>query len=380
MPRQSDRPLIYLIGTSGWPNYGDELITAAWLRFYAEHMPDADVWLDSQRPGQSFIIHGDCHPRLGCTDTLYHACWNAPSTTPDDIVEFGRSVVRTPGLIPREVLGVDLFMRADIIHVIGGGFVNSMWPQHYALLGAVEAAAERTGARTLMTGAGLLPAEGAHDTLRSILARFNVVEVRDAPSFELLHGAVPALSRGADDVFLDLRGIPQNRADQPHTVLCLQEDLLAAERSHLVDYVVRTLDHWGVRTDPVLLLECLPPGDLTIGHALEQQVPELVRMPFSQLWAGGFPVARGQRWISTRYHPHLLAAAAGVWGVALPSIEYYRTKHESLVEMGSGWTIAQDLDTPVDPGALPGAPFRGQVPAFGRTKRELVTSVLSIRD
>ena len=32
MANGEQRPIIYLIGTSGSPNYGDELITAGWLR------------------------------------------------------------------------------------------------------------------------------------------------------------------------------------------------------------------------------------------------------------------------------------------------------------------------------------------------------------
>ena len=33
------RPVVYLIGTSGHPNYGDELIAAGWLRFLARTAP-----------------------------------------------------------------------------------------------------------------------------------------------------------------------------------------------------------------------------------------------------------------------------------------------------------------------------------------------------
>lgn len=42
---------IYLISIGGYPNYGDEFITAAWLRFLAKSRPEAEVWLDTRYPG-----------------------------------------------------------------------------------------------------------------------------------------------------------------------------------------------------------------------------------------------------------------------------------------------------------------------------------------
>ncbi len=375
MARSSDRPVIYLIGTSGWPNYGDELITAGWLRFYAEHLPDAEVWLDSQRPGQSAVLHGRTHPNLRCTDTLYHACWNAPSV-PAEASAFGAQVVVEPGLIPREASGVDVLAHADLIHVLGGGFINSMWPQHYALLGAASEAAGRSGATTALTGAGLFPAEAAEELLRSTLSAFTIVDVRDKQSEAILDGSVPALSRTGDDAFLDLQKSPVRSGPVPATVLCLQEDLLGVSVEVLTDYVVRTLQSWGVDKDPVLLLECLPPGDLHMADALSQSLPNLELMPFAELWTDGFPVRRGQRWMSTRFHPHLMAAAAGVWGVAIASVDYYRTKHQSLVDLGSGWTIAESFDDIVDPGSLAAAPYAGDLPGMQRAKRAIAATAL----
>lgn len=377
MARSAPRRVVYLIGTSGHPNYGDEVITAGWLRYYAEHMPDAEVWLDSQRPGQSAVLFSGLHPSLRCVDTLYHACWNAPSERPDDVLAFGRRVVGEPGLIPREAAGIDVLLSADLIHVLGGGFLNSMWPRHYAVLGAAAEVIARTGAVGVMTGAGLFPAENAQESLAEALSDFAVVDVRDEESHALLVGRLPQLTRTGDDAFMALAGTPINRAPQPRTVLCLQEDLVSADTDTLADYVVRTLQAWGVDRDPVLLLECLPPNDLHITDRLAARLPALVTMPFSTLWSSGFPVARNQRWISTRFHPHLLAAAAGVWGVAVPTVDYYRVKHQSLVDLGSGWAVAESLDEPVEPGSVTGPPYHGELPAIQRAKQATAASVLA---
>ncbi|NWO17736.1 MAG: polysaccharide pyruvyl transferase family protein, partial [Corynebacterium sp.] len=64
--------------------------------------------------------------------------------------------------------------------------------------------------------------------------------------------------------------------------------------------------------------------------------------------AFGLPTREGQTWISTRFHPHLVAAARGVSGIAVSAHAgmYYTVKHASV---GSAWTIT-DLYEPVTPG------------------------------
>src|SRR5699024_8558733 len=81
--------------------------------------------------------------------------------------------------------------------------------------------------------------------------------------------------------------------------------------------------------------------------------PELMEgarvVAFDELWAFGLPTREGQTWISTRFHPHLVAAARGVSGIAVSAHTgmYYTVKHASV---GSAWTIT-DLYEPVEPGA-----------------------------
>ena len=53
---------IYLVGSTGFPNYGDELVASQWLRYLAEHEPDAEVWLDSPAPGTPRSCSVTCTP------------------------------------------------------------------------------------------------------------------------------------------------------------------------------------------------------------------------------------------------------------------------------------------------------------------------------
>jgi hypothetical protein len=162
-------------------------------------------------------------------------------------------------------------------------------------------------------------------------------------------------------------------------MLCIQSDHVEYPLTEIADYVVRTLQAWRVDTRPVTLVECLPPDDTAVMPLLEPHLPALQRLRFSDLWRSGFPAAPDQRWISTRFHPHLLAAAAGAWGVAIPvSKDYYRTKHESLVELGSGWTLAKDLTDPVPPSSSALNPFGGRLAAMRAAKRKVADQVATL--
>lgn len=367
---------MYLIGTTGHPNYGDELIAAGWLRFLAQAAPEAEVWLDSPRPGRSEVLLGGIHPNLRCVDTLYHACWNAPTDSPEATLEYGERVIGEPGLIPREATGVEDLSRVDLVHIIGGGYINSIWPSHLALIGATQGIAQRYEARTAITGAALTPlVEASLEPLGRALATFDVFDARDEATFEALSPFVPQATNGVDDAFLTIGDRLLTRNDVVGTMLCLQADLTELPLNVVAQYVIRTLQYWGVDQEPVTLVDCLPPNDGEILEYLSPALPDLSLITFARLWRQGFPVNANQRWISTRFHPHLLAAAAGSWGVAIPiSKDYYRTKHESLTKLGSGWDIAPDLVDPLPPRALD-APFGGKLSALTDDKLAVAKSV-----
>jgi len=382
------RPVIYLIGTAGHPNYGDELITAGWLRHLARTAPDAEVWLDTPRPGQSAVLLDGLHPGLRCVDTLYHACWNAPLTSAAETLAFGEPEISEPGLIPREATGVENLSRVDLVHIVGGGYLNRFWPGNLALIGAALGMSAKYGTRSALTGIGLVPlVEGSREPLAASLAQFDVVDVRDQPSHEAVAEAVPHTTMTGDDSFLSLgsrtpgsssmRGNPTfgDEGAVP-TMLCVQSDMLETSLEQLGDYVVRTLRSWGAEQGPVTLVECNPPGDADVVALLRPHLPRLSVLPFSHLWRSGFPARPAQRWISTRFHPHLVAAAAGAWGVAIPvSSDYYRTKHDALIQLSSGWSLAPDLDAPVPLAEPPGVRFGGHLPELVATKRSVADRV-----
>jgi hypothetical protein len=376
----SGQPVFYLIGTSGYPNFGDDFITGAWLRHLARTMPTAEVWVDSPRPGQSAVLHGDSHPNVRFVDTLYHAVQNAPSDAPQDVQRFGAEVVANPGLIAREASGVEFLQHVDVVHVMGGGYLASTWPRNLALLGAAAAMAERFGTRTALTGAGLVPADpAAVPDLVTRLAAFDVVDARDAASQRLLAAGVPHLSVSGDDAFLHDRLTDQDSRFPVRTLVNVQGDFLTHSLEEVADYVVRTLKEWRCDQSKVVVVECLPPDDSAIAGPLRERLPLVEVLPFSMLWRNGFPCAPRSRWLTTRFHPHLLGAANGGWGVVLPvGGDHSMVEPTTLSDLGSDWALPPDLDTVVPWSRDINEPFGGALPKLRAGKRAVADKVTAL--
>lgn len=368
-------PRYYLVAPAGLPNYGDELIAAGWLRYLAETAPEAEVWLDTHSPGPCSVLLGHLHPRVRCTDTLWRLCQHAPDEDPWAVSAWVQEVVHNPGMMAHTHYGVELLASADVVHLLGGGYVNKLWPNHIGLLAGAAAATRRSGGRAAMTGHGLTPVfPHVEPLLRALADRCEVVDVRDDASAELL-----GVSRGVDDAFLDLGAHRYAEAapddEFPDVMLCLQSDLVAGGAAQLAGMVLSTLRAWKVPPEKVGVIEGIPRVDREVYSLFEQELPGARFYPFPDVWDLGLPVSAGQTWISTRFHPHMVAAAGGASGVALSvRPDYYATKHRSLAELGSGWTVVEDLER------VPERPVGGGFPAglldeLKQAKRRLAEAI-----
>ena len=334
-------PRYYLVAPAGFPNYGDELIAAAWLRHLAQVAPGAEVWVDTHSPGPAAVLLSDLHLRVRFTDTLWRLSGEAPAEDPWRIAAWVQEVVHNPGMMARLHHGIELLAGADVVHVLGGGYVNKVWPHHIGLLAGAAAAVRRSGGRAAMTGQGLLPAcDSVTPLLRALADRFEIVDVRDEGSASLL--GVPA---GVDDAFLGLGPGHYSDADAPEVMLCLQSDLLDGGPGQLAAGVLSILREWKIAPANVGVVEGIPRVDRDVYALFEHELPGARFYPFPDVWAHGLPVAPTQTWISTRFHPHLVAAAGGAAGVAISvRPDYYGAKHRSLTELGSGWTLVEDVE------------------------------------
>ncbi|KUG55500.1 hypothetical protein AVL61_05035 [Kocuria rosea subsp. polaris] len=358
------REVLYLVGTSGHPNFGDEFIAASWLRFLARARPDAEVWLDCPNPGLASHLFADLHPRLRTTDTLWRLAVETAGMDPAAADAHVDRVVTHLGS-PRYDLGLLGARRAGSVHFIGGGYLNSIWPHHARLLRAALRLREVSGARLVATGLGLSPAADA-EGLRTALGAFEHATVRDAPSAQLARA-----DRAPDDAFLGLPGLagftgaPAEGAADGDVWVCLQSDM--SEPGVLEDAVAAVraaLTGPALAGRPVRYLEAIPGADRAAFDRLADLVPEENFVPFTRVWQEGFPARPGQTWLTSRFHFHLLAAACGAEGTALEvSPDYYRIKHQSLLEAGTGWSLTPTGSTE------PAAPARSA--AFPATAARL---------
>ncbi|PZR54339.1 polysaccharide pyruvyl transferase family protein [Xylanimonas oleitrophica] len=365
--RQGGGRTVYIVATSGHPNYGDEIILRRWLRLLAKTEPDATVWVDSPAPGPTAALMRDEHPGLRTTDTLYRLSWEAPSDDSREVAEFVRGALDDPGSAPRWIPGIEVLRglgAGDVLHVVGGGYVNSVWPRHLGLVAGAAWVAERTRASVAVTGLGLLPADdAAREVWKNAARRIGVLTVRDQASLEVVRANPDAVVAPDDALLGGAAGLlARDAATAPDVMVCVQTDMLAVPFDDVVETVRSTLAGWGVTSGAqVGFVECIPRVDRAIYDALSDELPGARFYSLWEILRDGLPARPGQRWISSRYHPHLVAAAAGASGVALSvSEDYYAVKHGAVAALGSGWTQARVGDRGLVAGDAGSLPARAQ--------------------
>ncbi|MFT4299723.1 MAG: polysaccharide pyruvyl transferase family protein [Aeromicrobium sp.] len=354
--RRRSRPeRLYVIGVPGHPNFGDEAIARAWLRWLARHRPDAEIWLDTPNPSGASVLHQGIHPRVVFVDTICRLGGWEREGTPQERAAGVERILDNPSLAPRWMAGLEAFHTADRVHLIGGGYLTGADPVFSGLVGAVRWAHYRRGIPVAATGLGMMPMSDELIQLwRDSADAYTVLTVRDESTRTALRGVADL---APDDVFLGGTGTHVSHGGHhPRTVVVAQED--GHDRFDLLEQqVTRLLEMWGV-TDDLCFVEANPPLDRRIFSALRDRWPTAGFLSFTELMRQGLPVGGHQQWISTRYHPHLLAASQGARGVALNvSDDYYGVKHAAVEAWGSAWPIIGLHDDPVlpgDPGDLPG--------------------------
>jgi hypothetical protein len=331
---------IYLVGSSGYPYYGDEAIAAAWLRHLAATEPDAEVYLDCPNPGGAQLFLSGLHPDVRFVDTLFRVSWAAPSEDPEEVVEFTGQAVRQPGFgYAHRAAGIELLHTADVFHAIGGGYLSGVWPRHIGILAAGQVLAAEHDMRAAATGVSLLPAEAGKELLDRVTTGYAVVDARDEQSRTLL--SADTVTATGDDALLGL-GDAYDRRDSVSTMMCLQSDLVEGGVEALATSAVETAKAWGLRPEKIGYVEAIPGEDRVVFEMIESQLPGMRFYPFTEVWREGLPARRGQRWITSRESLHLAAAAAGAWGVAFPVRPGYDdVVHQDLVDRGSRWVIGK---------------------------------------
>ncbi|MGV0792382.1 polysaccharide pyruvyl transferase family protein [Mycolicibacterium sp. XJ1819] len=384
--RRPEREIVYLVAPGGNPNYGDEFILRAWLRRLAVIRPEADVVVDCHTPGQAAVLLRNCHPRLTFVDTVWRVCFQTALLPPSEAAVVAEQAIHDPGRMPTIVSGIELLARANTVHLVGGGYINAVWSHHMALLAAALAAVDRSGGRAVATGQGLLPVGDPSrlGLLRELQARFGLFDVRDRPSHEAIAGNSGRESFSCDDAWLGIgdEGVydTETEAARRRFVFCLQSDLVedfAGGRGidALIGAIEGLIEQWRIDGREVAVIEGIPGADRIVFDRIAHLLEGVVFVPFTEVWQNGLPARPDQTWVSTRFHPHLLAAAAGASGLALSGrTDYYPIKHQSLLEAGSRWRLADSPELPTSPVRDGGFPPHA-VTAMHRRKLEVAADI-----
>ncbi|MFE4545447.1 polysaccharide pyruvyl transferase family protein [Arthrobacter sp. NPDC056727] len=354
---------LYLIGPSGNPNFGDEFIAAAWLKYLAEVRPDADVWLDCPQPGLAQVLFEGLHPRLRVTNTLWRLVHETAEMPLDEAAEIIRARVTGLGS-PSYDLGLLKLREAQSLHLIGGGFINENWSHHAGLVLAMRAVHAITGVRLIATGQGLMPELTSAPAEMPLFQDFVHASARDEAGARAY-----GISQDLDDAFLGVTAEIARTTAEPGLYVCIQSDTADPERFETAVELARAAVEKAVsKGTNAYYVEAIPGADRVAYEQLADLIPEERFLPFLHIWAHGLPLAAHQTWVTSRFHFHLLAASAGARGIAVGVKKgYYDVKHESLTALGSGWSLALDGDDPgipADRGSL-----RDGLPALVARKR-----------
>ncbi|TKR23763.1 hypothetical protein FA014_09530 [Cellulomonas hominis] len=241
---------------------------------------------------------------------------------------------------------------ADGVVISGGGNLSSTWPEHVYERAALAGLAARFAKPHVVTGQTL----GPHLTARHgelvgrVLTSAALVGIREAPSYELarqLGMPEDRLARVVDDAaYLDTAADTDELPPGPYIAATFAPATGLSSPEEYVASVAALLDSVaGTELRVVLVPHHAtrgadgPTGDLAVHEAIAHAVTTArvdVLEPVTARRAARL-VAHAELVLSTRYHPVVFAAAAGVPAVGVGVDAYTSTKiHGSLENYGLG--------------------------------------------
>lgn len=340
---ESETTVIYLIGGSGSPNFGDELMLLHWLRYTAERFgsASASVVVDNNNERNSVNLFGERFPHarfVSLFKRLRH-----PNQSKDFMENlrygFGFFTEGTYKSHPQLVEALPALAESRLLHVYGGGYINTSLSPHGAiLLGMVADAKRNFGMKLAGTGLGLSPLTFEPGTptreLAQVVELFDLLEVRDVQSYQQLRryvGAQPSLVLGHDDSLVyPLQRNPQRTGHRKLHLSAIKSGNMF-ERPEVIAQVKRNLD----RFDELVYWNCAPHLEAPVIEQIHKRFDNVRVAPVEELLFDGPPVDPGDYMLTMRFHPHMVASRLGCSGQFWSGSPYYDHKHGSVNQLGS---------------------------------------------
>lgn len=333
---------VFLLGGAGIPNFGDELIIDSWLRWYIdENSYEAEnLVLSGANTRVMRMLFGGLYPNLRYDDLARKRRVQKGRLSFFESIEDGYQFVNDSENDGHPLIST--IQQSDLLHLYGGGYLNSKWPTHGFLLGLVSAAAQRFGIEAVATGIGLGPFSYSQgdktDAFGKALKSFKAFEVRDSESANIcreIGDCEPIL--GLDDVFIQPVRTRRRSGSTLHLSL-FNDGMGDLLMERLSPDIVESFDRH-------VFWSCLP-GDAAAYARLTKLYPYFEFFDSKSLLEG-VPTSDRDVMITQRFHPHLIGARVGMDGVYRSNSEYYDVKHQSVLDLGSSFTrsLLSELDS-----------------------------------
>ncbi len=247
---------------------------------------------------------------------------------------------------------------ADGVVVAGGGNLASTWPMHVFERAALGRIAAALGRPLVVSGQTLGPHLDAADTLlvAELLAGARVVGLREDASDRVAEGLrveAPRRTRTPDDAaFLPSAAIPA--APRPYCLVTIARHAGGADAGRVEAALAALLDEVAARTGLEVVFSAhfgsLRPGDVRGDDAVHAGIAARMRAP-----ARVEPVVDARTSaalardadlvVSSRYHPAVFAASAGVPVLGIAVDDYTRVKLTGAAGAASVLELAAVLDS-----------------------------------
>ncbi|WP_426508060.1 polysaccharide pyruvyl transferase family protein [Serratia proteamaculans] len=323
---------VNLTGAIGGENFGDEFILNACMEEYLKLFPCDFIFSGFAK--NVVLRKGEI---VTSNDINFFDCMSELQT-----------LKKEKGVITdKDVFTIfDRYSKSDIVHLIGGGYVNNLWPSNYALVAIAYLYGIHCSVPVVGTGLGLYPAE-INQELVELFQNFDFIDVRD----EYSHKLIPSSIYTGDDALLkfnDFSCVIKN-SEKPFLAISIQNHLFDGE--DIIDYIFSKefLRHFisnGI--NDIIVIEAAPEDNVKFSRGNLQNATELAFdikfITGNELIENGIPYHPNSKVISSRYHINLLYTMLGLEGVAIIDNDYYENKHNSIVSVGGKWPIFNKED------------------------------------
>lgn len=332
-----------LVGGSGGPNYGDELMLRGWMEYLNGTYPNIDLRaeVNIKRNADSF------HENQNCTfseDFKKLAKRNSELTFWQQVSR-GFYFFERNGATNNKDIDLTYLSSLDILHLHGGGYINENAPLNGFILGFSAAIKKEYNVKLIATGIGLMPISAPSqefqiETANKVFSLFDGFEVRDHESFIYLKNFLKISSnihKGVDDSFiLDKRSLLDADYDVSSSTLYLSYAEYNFDK--FSDSYWEELKSYSQGFDRIVFWECFPWKDKNVFEKLKVKFPTLDILTAKQATYIGKKLSGTDCLITSRFHPHLISARLGLKGIYYTDSKYYDVKHTSVLASGSSFS------------------------------------------